>query len=414
MKLHQLNTITDVQQFLNGTQAVAFSVAADKQARYQWVQSALVKHRYLALNKADKGVITRYLMKVTSYSLAQTKRLIQQYAQTGYVRAKLARNNGFQRAYTDADIRLLARMDECHGQPSGAVLKKLCERACHKFHQDQYQRLAEISVSHLYNLRASQTYKRQRCTLTKTQPTKAPIGVRRKPCPNQQPGYIRIDSVHQGDQDKRKGIYHINAVDEVTQFQVIVTVARINEACMRPALKTILSAFPFKISGFHSDNGSEYINYSVAELLEKLRIEFTKSRPRHSNDNGLVESKNGSVVRKLYGYTHIPQQYASEFAELNEQQVYRYVNFHRPCYFATTTTDDKGKQRKRYPYENMMTPYEKFCSLPRPSQYLRRGVTLSELDAFALEMTDNEAAEQLNSAKDTLFKQLHERLKMRA
>ncbi len=159
-------------------------------------------------------------------------------------------------------------MDECHGQPSGAVLKKLCERACQRFGQTRYQRLANISVSHLYNLRQSKTYQRQRCTLTKTRPKSAPIGQRRKPCPNNQPGYIRIDSVHQGDQDKRKGIYHVNAVDEVTQFQVIATLERINEQCMLPALKQMLATFPFKIRGFHADNGGEYINYSVAKLMD--------------------------------------------------------------------------------------------------------------------------------------------------
>ena len=414
MSLDQLTTIEAIQQFLDGTQAVAFGIATDKQERYRWVQKTLVKHQYILLNKADKGVITRYLIKVTGYSLAQTKRLIRQYVQTGEVTVKLARNNGFKRTYTDADIRLLASMDERHGQPSGGVLKKLCERAYQQFGQEHYQRLATISVAHLYNLRASTTYQRQRCILTKTQAKKAPIGVRRKPLPNQQPGYIRIDSVHQGDQDKRKGVYHINAVDEVTQFQVIVTLARISEEHMLPALKQLLNIFPFKIKGFHADNGGEYINYSVAELLEKLRIEFTKSRPRHSNDNGLVESKNGSVIRKLYGYTHIPHQYADEFAQLNNNQVYRYVNFHRPCYFPTTITDNKGKQRKQYRYQDMMTPYEKFKSLPRPSQYLKSGITFKQLDAFAQEMTDNDAAEQLNSARDKLFKQLHERLKMKA
>jgi transposase InsO family protein len=183
--------------------------------------------------------------------------------------------------------------------------------------------------------------------------------VRRKPSPNAQPGYIRIDSVHQGDQGRRKGIYHVNAVDEVTQFQVIITLERISEEFMLPALKRILAAFPFKIRGFHMDNGGEYINHTVAELLEKLRIEFTKSRPRHSNDNGLVESK----------------------------QVYRYVNFHRPCYFPTEVTDAKGKQHKKYRYEDMTTPYEKFRSLSRPSQHLKPGITFKNLDTFAISGT---------------------------
>ncbi len=414
MSLEHLNTLGAIKQFLDGTQEVASNVATEKSERYRWVQKALVKHRYLQLGKTDRGTVTRYLIKVTGYSLAQTRRLIRQYVKTGTVSVKPARRNGFKRAYTDADIRLLASMDERHGQPSGAVLKKLCERAYQRFGQADYRRLAGISVSHLYNLRASKTYQRQRCVLTKTRPKAASIGQRRKPCPNDQPGYIRIDSVHQGDQDKRKGIYHVNAVDEVTQFQIIVTLERISEAFMLPALRQILAAFPFKIRGFHADNGGEYINYTVAELLDKLHIEFTKSRPRHSNDNGLVESKNGSVIRKLYGYTHIPQQYATDFTELNSHQVYRYVNFHRPCYFPTTIIDEKGKERKKYRYDDMMTPYEKFRSLAKPSQYLKPGITFRNLDAFANEMTDNEAAEQLNSARDHLFQQLHERLKIRA
>jgi len=414
MSLEQLNTLDAIEQFLDGTQSVAFKVATGKQERYRWIQGILVKHHYSRLGKTDKGTVTRYLMKVTGYSHAQIKRLIRQYVKSGAITTKPARRNGFKRAYSSTDVRLLASMDERHGQPSGAVLKKLCERAWWRFGQSEYQQLAGISVSHLYNLRSSRTYQRQRCILTKTRPKAAPIGQRRKPCPNDQPGYIRIDSVHQGDQDKRKGVYHVNAVDEVTQFQIIVTLERISEEFMLPALEEILAAYPFKLRGFHADNGSEYINYTVAELLEKLHIEFTKSRPRHSNDNGLVESKNGSVVRKIYGYTHIPQQYAADFAELNRCQVYRYVNFHRPCYFPSIVTDSKGKQKKKYLYRDMMTPYEKLRSLGRPSQYLKPGVTFKMLDAFAGEMTDNDAAEQLNSTRDHLFRQLHERLKIRA
>jgi len=412
MKLDQLTTIEAVRQFLEGTQAVAFCVANNKQERYRWLQKTLVAFRYISLSKADKGLLTRYLMKVTNYSHAQIKRLIQQYVRKGTVTVKPTHRNGFKPKYNKADIRLLAEMDERHNQPSGPVLKKLCERAYTRFNEQAYQRLSEISVSHLYNLRQSKTYQRQRCLLTKTRPKGVNIGTRRKPCPNNEPGYIRIDSVHQGDQDKRKGLYHINAVDEVTQFQIIATVERISERFMLPALEQLLATFPFKIKSFHADNGGEYINYTVAQLLEKLRIEFTKSRPRHSNDNALAESKNGSVVRKLYGYMHIPQHHASDFAALNQQQVYRYINFHRPCYFPSIFTDNKGKERKKYRYQDMMTPYEKFRSLSKPSQYLKKGITLKQLDAFANEMNDNDAAEQLNSAKDQLFKQFHEQLKL--
>ena len=131
-----------------------------------------------------------------------------------------------------------------------------------------------------------------------TNATQAPISVRRKPRREGRPGWTRVDLVHQGDLDKVKGVYHINAVDEVTQYQFTGCVERISENFPLPVLERLLESFPFAVQGFHSDNGSEYVNYQVAALLEKLRVtEFTKSRPRRSNDNGLAESKNGSMLR---------------------------------------------------------------------------------------------------------------------
>jgi transposase InsO family protein len=78
----------------------------------------------------------------------------------------------------------------------------------------------------------------------------------------------------------------------------VASVERISEAFLLPTLDLVLDAFPFVIRGFHSDNGSEYVNKTVAGLLNKLLIEFTKSRARRTNDNALVEEKNGAVVRK--------------------------------------------------------------------------------------------------------------------
>ncbi|EQD50652.1 Integrase catalytic region [mine drainage metagenome] len=123
--------------------------------------------------------------------------------------------------------------------------------------------------------------------------------------------------MHQGDFDGAQGVYHINAVDEVTQFEVVATVERISEAYLIPALQVLLEDFPFVIRGFHSDNGSEYINRRVAEMLGTLLVDFTKSRSRHSNDHALVESKNGAVVRKHRGYAHLPQKYTARLNAFN-------------------------------------------------------------------------------------------------
>ena len=211
------------------------------------------------------------------------------------------------------------------------------ERAYGLFGDARYQRLATISVAHLYNLRSQDGYRRLRQAWTKTRPVTIAIGERRAPSPNNQPGYLRVDSVHQGDRDGLKGVYHINIVDCVTQFEGVATCERISEAFLIPVLDALLDSFPFVIKGFHSDNGSEYINRDVAKLLNKLLIEEqTKSRSRHCNDNALAESKNASIVRKQLGYSHIPQRFATLVNALCRDHLNPYLNFHRPCLFAET------------------------------------------------------------------------------
>ena len=409
MKLEDLQTIDQLREFLSGTQAVAFSIMNNKGACYGWIQAELVRFRYLSLPRQEKGVVLRYLEKVSSYSRQQVTRLVGQHRRSGQIRRRQRTVAGFEKRYTDTDIRLLAEMDERHDTPCGPAVKKLCERAHEVFGETMYGALASISVSHLYNLRKSAPYKRQRCHFEKTRAKRSTIGERRKPRPKGRPGFIRIDTVHQGDLDGHKGVYHINAIDEVTQFEVVCTVEKISEAFLLPALEQLLNAFPFVVLGFHSDNGSEYINKHVAKLLDKLRIEFTKSRARHSNDNAQAESKNGAVVRKFLGYGHISQRWAPLINDFNQRHLIPYINFHRPCFFPKTVTDAKGKQRKIYLYENMMTPYEKLKSLPEAKDYLKPGVSFEILDEAAHESSDNQAADRLQKARQKLFKTIHGR-----
>ena len=414
MNAKDLTTIDQLSAFLEGTQRVAFEVASDKDSRYQWIQRTLVKFRYKSLRKPDKGVLIQYLVKVSGYSRQQITRLVKQYRDTGRLVRRQRTVKGFSRRFTDDDIRLLVTMDMRHNTPNGLTIKKLCERAYVVFDEQAYHRLASISVAHLYNLRKSTPYLRQRRHQEKTRSKTSHIGERRKPQPDGKPGYLRIDTVHQGDWDKQKGVYHINAVDEVIQMQMVLSLEKISERYLIPILKQLLADFPLVIQGFHSDNGSEYINKRVAELLEKLRIEFTKPRSRQTNDNALVESKNGHVVRKIFGHGHIPQRWASLINDFNRQHLNPYINYHRPCLFPVIITDSKGKQRKRYPYQSLMTPYEKLKSLPDADQYLKPGITFEILDAIAYQQSDNEAADELQKARRQLFKTIHERETKRA
>ena len=402
-----LRTLEQVRAFLAGTASVSFEAPAES-GRYAWIVGILRQFGYARLKRRDKGLLRRLLLKVSGYSRAQLNRLIAQWCKT----RTLADRRGpparpFVTRYTEEDIRLLVEFDELHATLSGPATKKLAERAYTVFGQGQYARLAGISVAHLYNLRHAQGYQRRRGTVVKTRSVSLPIGERRKPQPNGKPGYLRVDSVHQGDWNGIKGLYLINAVDELTQFQVVLAVERISEHFLIPALHSLIEAFPFSILGFHSDNGSEYINRQVASMLEKLRIEFTKSRARRTNDNALVESKNGSVVRKHLGYAHIPGRFAQDVGAYTLKELTPYLNYHRPCFFPETITNDKGRQTKRYPYARMMTPYDKLKSLPNAQCYLKPGLSFAILDLQAYAVSDNAAAASLNEQRRKLFARIH-------
>jgi transposase InsO family protein len=414
MNDEQLRTLAQMQAFLDGTVALEFEVAAEE--RYGFIARTVRRFGYVRLKRAEKSVVLRFLERVSGYSRQQLTRLVKR----GCERGQLSKRNrgsrtSFARTYTSADVLLLAHTDNLHGTLSGLATKKLMERAFELFREVRYERLAGISVAHLYNLRQREGYQRQRQVWSKTRPVSIAIGERRAPAPNNQPGYLRVDSVHQGDQDGVKGLYHINAVDCVTQYEGVATCERISEAFLIPVLEALLTSFPFAILGFHSDNGSEFINHQVAKLLNKLLIEEqTKSRSRHSNDNAQAESKNGAIVRKHLGYSHIPQRFANLVNAFCRDHLNPYVNFHRPCLFAETITDAKGRQRKRYPYKLMMTPYEKLKSLHQAQQFLKPGITFLQLDAQARAVSDNEAAQRLNNARAILFRTIFNRSKTAA
>jgi hypothetical protein len=409
LKTQGLQTLEQVRAFLEGSQTLDFEVPT-REVAYDWIAAELRRLKYTRLGKVDKGLVKRYLEKVTGISRAQLSRLIAQFRDTGRIRDRRGPPaKPFARRYTPADIRLLAEVDALHGTLSGPATRKLCERAYEVFGDTRYERLASISNGHLYNLRSSRTYQRQRGSVDKTHPVKINIGERRKPRPEGRPGFLRVDSVHQGDMDGTKGLYHINLVDEVTQFPFVGSVERISERFLLPVLEALIEAFPFLILGFHADNGSEYINKRVAALLEKLRIsEFTKSRARRTNDNALAESKNGSVVRKHLGYAHIPGRFANAVNAFTQGILSPYLNFHRPCFFSSEEIDAKGRIRKRYRYDQMMTPYDKLKSLPDANQHLKPGITFEQLDDVAYAISDNEAALRLNQARAELFRSINQ------
>jgi transposase InsO family protein len=412
MNVSKLETIEEIREFLEGTAEVAFSNPTDASALRAFVATVLKRYRYFRLSKGPRGVLFAYMQRLTGYSRQYLSRLIAQYRESHSLKPrKRVSRTSFARQYTVEDVALLAQTDSLHDTLSGPTTKVLLRRAVEHFGDARYARLSQISVSHLYNLRASEPYRKQRLVWHRTRPAPVAIGIRKAPAPQGLPGYIRIDTVHQGDLDGLKGVYHINAVDIVTQWELVASVEHISEAYLLPVIALLLDGFPFAIRGFHSDSGSEYVNHKTAELLEKLRIEFTKSRPRQTNDNALAECKNGAVIRKAMGYSHIPQQFATAINDFYIDAMNPYLNFHRPCYFAVDTIDSKGKIHKTYPHDQIMTPWERLQTIPTYETYLKPGVAAQSLQQQAHAMSDNDAARKLQNARKRLFQSINRRSK---
>jgi len=396
-------TLAEMEEFLTSHRHIGWSVP-ERESVYALIEQVLKAQQYRRLSKGQKGIVRRFLAKVTGLSRAQSTRWIQRWMKTRRVQRKPAQRPSFRSRYTAADIAVLAELDAAHQDLSGPAVRHLCHRGWTVFGDQKFQRLAKISASHIYNLRQSAAYRKIRVRVVHTQTRQVSIAERRRPDPQGRPGYIRVDTVHQGQHDGQSGVYHLNAVDTVTQWEVLGCTETISERHLIPVLEAMLHQFPFRILGFHCDNGSEFLNHTVVKLLNKLLVEeFTKSRAYRTTDNALVEGKNGAVVRKHIGYGPIAAGHAETWQKYYTALLNRYLNFHRPCGFATVKTNARGQRKRTYPHQDYRTPFEKLTSLSGWQAHLKEGITEQSLRAEAQRNTDTDAAQHMQKAKLALL-----------
>jgi len=406
-RLPLFGSIDQIREFLNTNKNSGLKIEIiSTRDKYQCVSEMLWNIRFRRLSKTDRHIVFKLLNFFTGYSLSHAKRLAKKWRGGTLAFNPSRQRHKFSRKYYPADIALLIETDTAHSCLSGEATGEILKREFKIFKRADYANISHISASHIYNIRnRNRQYNSSQAKFFKrTTARDIDIGVRRKPRPNGRPGYVRVDTVHQGDYLGNKGVYHINIVDEVTQYELIATVEQITERYLKPVVEALLKLFPFAIFEFHADNGSEYINRWVVELLNKIHIDLTKSRSRHSNDNALVESKNGSVIRKMYGRNYIDRKWADEINEFDKNYLNIYLNYHRPCAFAVYEPDKHGKLKKKY--KQRMVPYEKLKSLENAEQYLKPDFSFTLLDKIAYAKSDNQFAEEMNEAKKKLFKKI--------
>jgi len=402
-------SVAEIEEFLKAPKPFEFSATNRKEA-YKWIETALVRFEYRKLKRNHKGIVREYLKVMTGYSNPQIARLIARQRKEGHIVRKSYHRTKFKTLYERADIILLAKTDELFDFPSGPSLRQTCKRQYEIFHKEDFKQLSHISTGHVYNLRAHPAYRNTTRYFRPTPTTAVQIGERHKPAPDGRPGYIRVDTVHQGDDlELGKSVYHINFVDEETQWEMTACVPVISEKYLAPIFEVVLKLYPFIIIEFHSDNGSEYINKAVASILNRLKIRQTKSRPGKSNDNALVETKNNAVIRKEMGYLFIQKGAYKIINEYYHDWLNIFLNFHRQCAYPVITINSQGKRKRTYPPNNYKVPYEKLKSLPNAEHYLKPGVTFAQLDKIAYNQSDIDFKTEMNKARSTLFVKIKER-----
>ncbi len=392
-----INQVKDFLQISNGI----FSIQ-DRKERYRFIRQITWSLRYKYLSKKEKGLVIKYLAKICGISKVQTKRLIVKAVRGRLKLPKTTRNQtSFKKKYSQNDVYLLAKIENALNYPNGIALQHHLQRGDNRF-----ERLANISHGHIYNLRKTNIYRKFIIRYSGTKPTSHnEIGIREKPNVLG-PGYLRVDSVHGGEKDGQKGVYYINFVDELLQWEIVTCVEGISERYLKDVWEDLLKIFPFVIHQFHSDNGSEFINKVVAKILNKLMIRQSKSRPRRSNDNGLVESKNGWVIRKHFGYMYVDSNKAKLINDYLMEYFNDYLNYHRVCAFPTKEILNNGRIKIRYRSKDYKTPYEKLKELDPNGRCLREGVTYDMLESIHMRDTDLDYTMKMNKEGMKLRRQL--------
>lgn len=394
----RITTVAQLQEFLKASQKVVVSLENEPiEEKYAFIEKTIKQFSYQKLSKQHKRIVLMYLRKVTGYKKRQTYRLVTR-VEKGVLKKVLYQRVKPHRIYTTTDVKLLEKTDELHLRLSELATKEILRREYEMFGKKDYQTIAKISHGHITNLRHAPLYRNFWINHTKAR--QVPIGITKPPENFGRPGSIRIDSVSQ------KDVYHINSVDEITQWEVVFCVPQLSESCMLPALREIFDQYPFRLFNFHSDRGKETINYLVAELLQRLLIKQTKNRSYHSGDNALVETKNGSVIRKNMGWEHINQSMCDPINDYYKTFFNPYLNFHRPCGFPTIQVDEKGKKKKVYSL--YQPPYEALKQIVGAKNFLKPGISFEKLDSIAYSYSDNEFATIMREEERKLFQKIRD------
>jgi hypothetical protein len=170
------------------------------------------------------------------------------------------------------------------------------------------------------------------------------------------PGFGQIDTVRHSNSASGDAVYTLNYTDAATLTPVFQAQWNKGQVNTRTAMQGIKQRMFFPWLGAHPDTGSEFLNYMVLKWCEEEKIELSRSRPSHKNDNMYVEERNGHAIRKTIGYITLNCPEAVD--ALNA--VYDILNPYLLHFVAVRRMTSKEKLSSRYKrtYEKVAkTPY---------------------------------------------------------
>jgi hypothetical protein len=177
------------------------------------------------------------------------------------------------------------------------------------------------------------------------------------------PGYLEADSVaHCGASLAGSFIWSVTYTDIFSGWTEGGAVWNKGAAGVLAATRQVEERLPFLLLGFDTDNGGEFLNHHLFEYLtlREQAVNFTRSRPYHSDDNAHVEQKNWTWARQLLGYGRLENpQLVEPICALYREIWAPWQNFFLPCLKLAQKWRQGSHWYKRY--EAPRTAYERLC-----------------------------------------------------
>jgi hypothetical protein len=255
----------------------------------------------------------------------------------------------------------------------------------------QRQLVKQVSAATLDRLLAparSEHVKRVRCGTKPGNMLRSEIPIRTGTWDLKGPGYLEADSVaHCGGSLSGDFIWSLTYTDIVSGWTEGGAVWNKGAAGVLAATQEVEGRLPFELLGFDSDNGGEFLNHHLWSYMRdrKAAVEFTRSRPYHSDDNAHVEQKNWTWARQLLGYGRLEDpELVGPISALYREVWAPWQNFFLPCLKLKRKWREGSHWRKRY--ELPRTAYERLCDPGILSRGARSQLKEkhSSLDPFAL------------------------------